>query len=529
MTLASTTPKEIKNGNDVTTSFSFGFVINQSSDLVVTHTDADGVETVLTEGAGTTNYSVTVSSYPGTGSITYPATLGTELATGETLTLARVVELDQDTDLQNQGAYSPSQVEAAFDYSRMIDLQQQEQIDRAIKAPISDDSGADYTIPTASAGKIIGVWNSAGTAIESGPTAGDISSAQSNAAIAAAAAATASAAAATATAAAAVLENAGNMVDEVFTAGVDFTAGSSTEITLATDAGNETNVWVFFDAALQGSDTYSYDDGTQVLTFSSAIPGGVSKVYVKVGTTLPVNTISDNAVTTSKINDSAVTNAKLADMAQSTIKGRASGAGTGVVTDLTATQVNTILGTLPSIDEDNMASDSASYVPTQQSVKAYVDSAVSGGYLADGGVIHVQYQTASSTIGAVTADAWTTRGLNTVVLNDISGASLSSNQVTLPAGTYRFKGGACFRNTDEVAVRLYDATNTSALVQGFTVYASVDSYDPVEVCGEFTLAGAAAVELQYYAQVTSGAADQGFGFSSVVTNCFAELFIEKVG
>jgi hypothetical protein len=34
------------------------------------------------------------------------------------------------------------------------------------------------------------------------------------------------------------------------------------------------------------------------------------------------------------------------------------------------------LGTLPSIDEDNMASDSAAYVPTQQSVKAYVDGLV---------------------------------------------------------------------------------------------------------------------------------------------------------
>jgi hypothetical protein len=39
---------------------------------------------------------------------------------------------------------------------------------------------------------------------------------------------------------------------------------------------------------------------------------------------------------------------------------------------------NAITGYLPSIDEDDMASDSASYVPTQQSVKAYADTKESG-------------------------------------------------------------------------------------------------------------------------------------------------------
>lgn len=52
--------------------------------------------------------------------------------------------------------------------------------------------------------------------------------------------------------------------------------------------------------------------------------------------------IADLGVTTAKIADDAATNAKLANMAQATIKGRASGAGTGDPTDLTAAQTRTI-------------------------------------------------------------------------------------------------------------------------------------------------------------------------------------------
>jgi hypothetical protein len=53
---------------------------------------------------------------------------------------------------------------------------------------------------------------------------------------------------------------------------------------------------------------------------------------------------TDIVAATANIADAAVTNVKLADMAEETIKGRASGAGTGDATDLTAAQVAAILG-----------------------------------------------------------------------------------------------------------------------------------------------------------------------------------------
>lgn len=84
-------------------------------------------------------------------------------------------------------------------------------------------------------------------------------------------------------------------------------------------------------------------------------------------------TIAPSIVDTSHLQNGAVSLAKMANMAQSTMIGRAKLAGTGVPTALGPTAILTLLATLPSIDEDDMVSDSAVHVPTQQSVKAYVD------------------------------------------------------------------------------------------------------------------------------------------------------------
>lgn len=253
MTISSNEPKEIHNGNGSATVFSFSsFIINKASDLQVTKTDSQGNETVLVEGSGTENYSLTVANYPGSGSITFPATLGTELAANEKITIARVVVLEQETDLQNQGAYKPEQVESALDYSRMVDLQQQEQLDRSLKAPISDDSGADYTLPSPSS---LGMfrWNEAANALEL-ITSNDIATTVAFS----------------------------NFKSDEFQSGVHFTPGSTTQLTLSENPGVRANTQVFFDGVYQVKSGYTLTDA--VITFTSAIPLGVSSVEVTYGT-----------------------------------------------------------------------------------------------------------------------------------------------------------------------------------------------------------------------------------------------------
>jgi hypothetical protein len=73
--------------------------------------------------------------------------------------------------------------------------------------------------------------------------------------------------------------------------------------------------------------------------------GSVTSAKIVDGT-IATGDIADGAITSAKIADGTVANADLANMTQATIKGRASGAGTGAPTDLDATAVYTIVAGL---------------------------------------------------------------------------------------------------------------------------------------------------------------------------------------
>ena len=64
-----------------------------------------------------------------------------------------------------------------------------------------------------------------------------------------------------------------------FASGVDFVPGTTTTLTLSQSYGAASNLFVTFDSAWQGADQFSLTNKT--LTFTSAIPNGTSKVFVK--------------------------------------------------------------------------------------------------------------------------------------------------------------------------------------------------------------------------------------------------------
>ncbi|MDX8492924.1 hypothetical protein RFN29_15200 [Mesorhizobium sp. VK22B] len=120
------------NGNGVTTVFDYGFKITNENYIKVIKADAAGVETVLTIDA---DYVVSDVGNPAGGQVA----LTVALPVGQTLTMIPSVPFTQEIDLENQGAYYAQTVEDALDLSVMRDQQLQEQVNRAVTIPASED------------------------------------------------------------------------------------------------------------------------------------------------------------------------------------------------------------------------------------------------------------------------------------------------------------------------------------------------------------------------------------------------------
>jgi hypothetical protein len=156
------------------------------------------------------------------------------------------------------------------------------------------------------------------------------------------------------------------------------------------------------------------------------------------------------------------------------------------------------------------------------------EQAITASYL---GHFIVQETQASGTDGGTfTSGAWRTRDLNTVQHNSISGASLASKRVTLPAGTYRVRGGAFAFRVNSNAARLYSITASATLLIGSSNYAysSDNGYVESAVVGIFTLGATTVIELQHDCETTFS--DRGFGDSGDTgeRELYAHLEIERL-
>src|SRR5690606_17712489 len=89
--------------------------------------------------------------------------------------------------------------------------------------------------------------------------------------------------------------------------------------------------------------------------------------------------------------------------------------------------------------------------------------------------------------GSASADTTVTRDLNTVVVNEITGASLSDDIVTLPAGTYYCEILSPTFNISEAKANLYDNSTSSELIVGLSVHSTSLATVFSAVKGTFTL------------------------------------------
>jgi hypothetical protein len=104
-----------------------------------------------------------------------------------------------------------------------------------------------------------------------------------------------------------------------------------------------------------------------------------------------------------------------------------------------------------------------------------------------------------------TTGSWTKLGIDTVRTNEVSGASLSSSVITLPAGTYFSMSTVQFYRTADYNARLRNVSDGIDLIigsGGHTWEQPNDAVTPAaHLNGRFTLAAQKNVELQYYVAV----------------------------
>ena len=149
-------------------------------------------------------------------------------------------------------------------------------------------------------------------------------------------------------------------------------------------------------------------------------------------------------------------------------------------------------------------------------------------------ILHIQDQkTAGTAGGTFTSGAWRTRDLNTVVTNTIQGASLSSNQFTLPPGKYRITAIAPVYLVNENMAKLRNITDSTDDIWGASNYASSASAgkSTAIVKGEIEISGTKVFEIQHRC-ATSGPGNS-FGISNgglftVDHETYTDAYIERI-
>lgn len=119
--------------------------------------------------------------------------------------------------------------------------------------------------------------------------------------------------------------------------------------------------------------------------------------------------------------------------------------------------------------------------------------------------------------GTCTSGSWITRDLNTVRMNTIPGASLSSNQISLPAGTYVVRASSPGYRVDRFKARLYNVTDSEVAIEGTAIYGAASDGTVVptsHIVGQLVLTGTKVVRVEF--RCFTSRSDNGLGVASNV-------------
>ena len=146
-------------------------------------------------------------------------------------------------------------------------------------------------------------------------------------------------------------------------------------------------------------------------------------------------------------------------------------------------------------------------------------------------LLHVRHEEASGVEGGdFTAGSFQTRTLNATVSNDIDGASLNSNVITLPPGTYEVDGYSQAYDVGEHRAKLVNTTDSVDLILGTCLHASSSSNvaNLSNIKGRFTLLATKTIELQHRCGITLLSTGLGRANGYGGNEVYAELFIRRI-
>jgi len=476
--------------NGSTTAFAGTFDVLAEGDVQVILTDVNGTESTLTL---TTDYTTDITGATSSFTVTTVQTYGS----GNTITIIRSMDLTQPTTYGNSGPYYPNIHETSYDRNLLIIQQMQEILDRCVK----DAASATATTDPDSYLAACQAAQAAAEAAEAGAV------------------------------------NANKNLYQV-----DFYSATNVDISTALEAGDTLDgvTLAAGDRVLLTGQTSTSEDGIYVVPASGAASRSAD---------YPTGTLCAGHVYVVSEGDSQ----------QATVWHSANQDGGDVI----GTNGITVRPLGASWDTDDTHLVLRSGVLEKETVTAYAKTllddsdagtarttlglgtiatqaanavAITGGTIdgitalsLDDCLYHIREEQAAGTDGGTfTSGAWQTRVLNTEKTTNISGASLSSNQVTLPAGTYYVEANAPARGVSEHILKLRDTTNTTDLIIGGVMTAVSGSSSSSMLSGVITLGGTVVLELQHRSTATQ--ATDGFGKAAnvAVVEVYSEIKIWKV-
>ena len=145
-------------------------------------------------------------------------------------------------------------------------------------------------------------------------------------------------------------------------------------------------------------------------------------------------------------------------------------------------------------------------------------------------LFHVRDEKSAGTNGGSGSTSFTKVTLNTVMTNEISGASISSDVITLPSGTYYIHALTPARSVNEFKSKLRNTTDSTDTIIGTSGYCATATATTAFsfVIGRFTIASQKNFELQIIAD-SAAIGSTGLGVDrNFATEVYTDVQIWKV-